>query len=71
MGNAIGISPPVMINRIVDRLDVPQDAHLAKVALLRARLANAVQQETAQSACSAPTAKARPPWSIVAPWSTG
>lgn len=61
MGNAIGISPPVMINRIVDRLDVPQDAHLAKVALLRARLANAVQQETAQSALLSPDGEGKAP----------
>ena len=57
MANAIGTSPPVMINRIVDRMDVPQDAQLAKVALLRAKLAIAVQQETAQSALTSPDGK--------------
>jgi hypothetical protein len=61
MGNAIGISPPVMINRIVDRMDVPQDAQLAKVALLRAKLAIAVQQETAQSAMTSPDGKGTAP----------
>lgn len=61
MGNALGISPPVMINRIVDRLATPPEAQLAKVALLRAKLENAVQEEKAQSAATSPDGKGEAP----------
>jgi hypothetical protein len=61
MGNALGISPPVMINRMVDRLATPQGAQLAKVALLRAKLENAVQEQIAQSAASSPDGEGEAP----------
>lgn len=54
MSSSLGISPPVMINRIVDRLGTPQGAQLAKVALLRAKLENAVQKEIAATAAVNP-----------------
>jgi len=61
MSNDLAISPPVMINRIVDRLGTPQGAELAKVALLRAKLENAVQEEIAQSAAASPDGKGEAP----------
>jgi hypothetical protein len=61
MSNALGVSPSVMINRIVDRQATPQGAELAKVALLRAKLENAVQQETAQSALISPDGEGKAP----------
>jgi hypothetical protein len=61
MSNALGVSPPVMINRIVDRLATPQGAQLAKVALLTAKLENAVREETAQSAAASPDGEGKAP----------
>jgi hypothetical protein len=61
MSNALGISPPVMINRIVDRLATPQGAELAKVAMLRAKLETAVQDEIAKSAAISPDGKGEAP----------
>ena len=61
MGNALGISAPVMINRIVDRLGTPPGAELAKVAMLRAKLENAVQHEISQSAAVSPDGEGQAP----------
>ena len=61
MSNALGVSPPVMINRIVDRLATPPGAQLAKVALLSAKLENAVREEKAQSAIASPDGEGQAP----------
>lgn len=59
MSNALGISPAVMINRIVTRDTTPLAAHLGKVAELRMKLENARAAEQAQATCS--TLRSRPP----------
>jgi hypothetical protein len=61
MSNALGVSPPVMINRIVDRLATPPGAELAKVAMLRAKLETAVQEKIAESAAVSPDGKGEAP----------
>ncbi|AVF03821.1 MAG: hypothetical protein Devi2KO_08210 [Devosia indica] len=48
MGTGIGISPSVMINRMVHEREVPQAGHLLEVARLRAEL----QQAQAHNATS-------------------
>ncbi|WP_375452441.1 hypothetical protein [uncultured Devosia sp.] len=55
MSNAAAIGPSVMINRIVDRLQTPAAAELAKVAELRMALQTAVEEQTAESALASPT----------------
>lgn len=47
MGSGIGISPAVMINRMVHEATVPQDAHLLEVARLRMALQQAQAREQA------------------------
>lgn len=49
MSNTLGISPAVMINRIVNRDATPLAAHLGKVAELRMKLENARAAELAQA----------------------
>ena len=54
MGSSIGISPSVMINRMVHDRGAPQAGHLLEVVRLRAEL----QQAQAQNAASPlPTGK--------------
>ncbi|WP_338721159.1 hypothetical protein [Devosia sp. XK-2] len=48
MSNGIGISPSVMINRMVHEKAVPQSGHLLEVARLRAEMMRA-QAENAAS----------------------
>ena len=55
MSNALGIGPAVMINRIVDRANVPMEAQLAKVAELRMDLSIAVSDQQADAADLSPT----------------
>jgi hypothetical protein len=55
MGTGIGISPSVMINRMVHEREVPQAGHLLEVARLRAEL----QQAQAHNAAS-PVATTKP-----------
>lgn len=61
MSNALGIGPAVMINRIVDRLETPAEAQLAKVAELRKDLEVAVDQVQADAAAASPTGEADAP----------
>ena len=61
MSNALAVSPPVMINRIVDRTATPQGAALAKVAELPATLQNAVDEETARRALLSPDGQGKAP----------
>ncbi len=61
MSNALGVSPPVMINRIVERLATPPGAELAKVAMLRAKLETAVLQQIAESAATSPDGEGEAP----------
>ncbi|MET3899209.1 hypothetical protein ABIB57_003164 [Devosia sp. UYZn731] len=61
MSNDFAISPPVMINRIVDRQATPPGAELAKVAMLRARLESAVQEKIAENAAVSPDGKGEAP----------
>ena len=58
MSNALGISPSVMINRMVDRAGTPMAASLTKVAELRMHLMNAVDDEQAEAADASPTGEA-------------
>ena len=55
MSNALGISPAVMINRLVDQSGTPQNASLLKVAELRMDLMNAMADEQAKAALFSPT----------------
>jgi hypothetical protein len=55
MGNAIGTSPPVMINRIALREGASLNTQLAKVAELRLELST-VQAEAAHADPDAPSA---------------
>jgi hypothetical protein len=61
MGNALGISPNVMINRIVDRTGTPAEAQLGKVAELCMDLEAAINQEQAKAALLSPTGEAEAP----------
>jgi hypothetical protein len=61
MANSLAIGPAVMINRMVDRSGVSQNASLAKVAELRMALQVAMQQEAAASALRSPDGKAKVP----------
>ncbi|MHA6688962.1 hypothetical protein [Devosia sp. A449] len=58
MSNALGISPSVMINRMVDRAGTPLAAQLAKVAELRMELMLAVDDDQQQAASASPTGEA-------------
>ena len=58
--SALGISPAVMINRIVLREGDVSTPHLAKVAKLRADLMTAAQAEQAKAAMLSPTGEAEP-----------
>ena len=60
MSNALGISPSVMINRMVDQSGTPQNAALLKVAELRMRLMIAVDEEQVAAAQASPTGEASP-----------
>lgn len=59
--SALGISPAVMINRIVMRQGDTATPHLAKVAKLRMDLAMAVNEEQAKAANLSPTGEAEAP----------
>lgn len=61
MSNAIGTSPPAMINRLVDRAGTPAVAQLAKVAELTAQLRIAAAEEQARAALLNPKAEAKAP----------
>ncbi|HTM77109.1 MAG TPA: hypothetical protein VL133_05730 [Devosia sp.] len=61
MSNTLGISPPVMINRLVDRAATPQGAQLAKVAELTMALQNALAEEKAKSAALSPDGEGEAP----------
>ena len=61
MSNALGISPNVMINRMVDRSGTPQEAALGKVAELRAQLLQAIDAEQAEAEQASPTGEAPAP----------
>lgn len=61
MSNSLGISPSVMINRIVERGDTPVDAQLGKVAELRMALERAVSDEQAKAAMLSPEGEAEAP----------
>lgn len=58
--SALGISPAVMINRLVLREGDSTTPHLAKVAKLRMDLATAAQEEQARQAQLNPDAKPIP-----------
>ena len=58
MSNALGISPSVMINRMVDQSGTPQNASLLKVAEMRLKLMNAVDDEQYKAAQLSPTGEA-------------
>lgn len=58
MGNAVGISPAVMINRLVDRAGTPAEAQLAKVAQLQSALRTAAAEEQVKAAALSPTGAA-------------
>ena len=58
MSNALGISPSVMINRIVDQSGTTQAASLAKVAELRMQLMSAVDEEHLNASRTSPTGEA-------------
>ena len=58
--SALGISPSVMINRIVAREGDVGTPHLAKVAKLRADLMAAASEEQAKAALLSPTGEAEP-----------
>lgn len=58
MSTALGISPSVMINRMVDRSGTPLAASLTKVAELRMDLMNAMDDEQARAALLSPTGEA-------------
>ncbi|MET3928021.1 hypothetical protein [Devosia sp. 2618] len=61
MSNALGISPSVMINRLVDRTGTGLDAQLAKVAQLRLELEVAGNAEQVKEAGLSPTGEAEAP----------
>ncbi len=61
MGNASGIGPAIMINRLVERAGTPPEAHLAKVAQLRMALETAISDEQAKAADLSPTGEAKAP----------
>jgi hypothetical protein len=61
MGNALGIGPNIMINRIVDRAGTPAEAQLGKVAELRMALEVAINEEQARAALLNPTGEAEAP----------
>lgn len=54
MGTGIGISPSVMINRMVHEARVPQAGHLLEVARLRGEMA---QAQSDNAASPLPTTK--------------
>ena len=58
MSNALGISPSVMINRLVDQSGTPQNASLLKVAELRMQLMTAVDEEQLAAEQASPTGEA-------------
>ena len=58
MSNALGISPSVMINRMVDQAGTPQNAALVKVAELRMQLMNAIDEEQVTAEQASPTGEA-------------
>jgi hypothetical protein len=61
MGNALGIIPSVMINRIADREHAPMAASLGKVAELAGALIAAIDQEQAAAEQASPTGEAPAP----------
>lgn len=60
MSNALGISPAVMINRIVHQAATPGN-HLVQVAKVRTDLAEAVKDEQAKTQLLNPTVEAKAP----------
>lgn len=61
MANALAISPAIMINRMVVRSGVPQNASMGMVAQLRMALEQAVNAETARSAALDPEGQGEAP----------
>jgi hypothetical protein len=61
MGNALGIGPNIMINRLVDRSGTPPAAHLGKVAELRMDLEVAINEAQAKAALISPSGQAEAP----------
>ena len=61
MGNALGITPNVMINRIADRERTPIDASLGKVAELRMTLQAKLDKEEAEAERTSPTGEGHAP----------
>lgn len=61
MGNAAGITPATMINRMVDRAGTPAGAQLAKVAELQSALHSAIADAQAKAAALSPTGAAAAP----------
>ncbi|WDR01448.1 hypothetical protein PSQ19_11600 [Devosia algicola] len=57
MANAIGISPPAMINRIVHREATPAGAELAKVAVLTQKVRTAVDNSADPKTADEPDPK--------------
>lgn len=60
MSNSLGVSPAVMLNRLVHRAATPPDAQLAKIAQLRLQLQQAIEQERQTAARFSPTGDAEP-----------
>lgn len=61
MSNALGISPAVMINRMVDRAATPEGAQLAKVAELRMSLETAIAEQQSRAEAANPGADVAAP----------
>ncbi|MEO5805896.1 hypothetical protein [Devosia sp.] len=60
MTNAIGISPAVMVNRLVDQQGASLNTQLAKVAEMRTTLQTAAFEEAAREAMFSPTGEVEP-----------
>jgi hypothetical protein len=58
--SALGVSPAVMVNRIIAREGDVATPHLAKVAKMRADLMAAAHDEQAKAAMLSPTGEADP-----------
>ena len=59
MSAAIGISPAVMINRVVHQAQAPGN-HLLQVAMVRADIVAAAQHEQSRTELVNPSADSRP-----------
>jgi hypothetical protein len=58
--SALGVSPAVMVNRIILREGDASTPHLAKVAKMRADLMAAADKEQTRQAMLSPTGEAEP-----------